>query len=91
MMKNVYSMQVFGLSQEDFRLDIWYNDPSTGVDLNYIPRAPLDGTLLLQLLGLDRFDINTMPNQDGVFDYVDNAATQGGTINSQNGRIFFPQ
>jgi len=90
MMKNVYSMQAFGLSQEDFRLDIWYNDPSTGVDLNYIPRAPLDGTLLLQLLGLDRFDINTMPNQDGVFDYVDNAATQGGTINSQNGRIFFP-
>ena len=49
MMKNVYSMQAFGLSQEDFRLDVWYNDPSTGVDLNYIPRAPLDGTLLLQL------------------------------------------
>lgn len=90
MMKNVYSMQAFGLSQEDFRLDVWYNDPSTGVDLNYIPRSPLDGTLLLQLLGLDRMDINTMPNQDGVFDYVDNAATQGGTINSQNGRIFFP-
>ena len=90
MMKNVYSMQAFGLSQEDFRLDVWYNDPSTGVDLNYIPRAPLDGTLLLQLLGLDRMDINTMAQQDGVFDYVDNAATQGGTINSQNGRIFFP-
>ena len=31
-----------------------------------------------------------MPNPDGVFDYIDNAATQGGTINSQNGRIFFP-
>ena len=90
MMKNVYSMQAFGLSQEDFRLGVWYNDPSTGVDLNYIPRSPLDGTLLLQLLGLDRMDINTMPNPDGVFDYVDNAATQGGTINSQNGRIFFP-
>jgi len=35
-------------------------------------------------------DINTMPNPDGVFDYIDNAATNGGTINSQNGRIFFP-
>jgi cell surface protein SprA len=90
MMKNVYSMQAFGVSQEQFRLDVWYNDPSTGVDLNYIPRSPLDGTLLLQLLGLDRMDINTMPNSDGVFDYVDNAATMGGTINSQNGRIFFP-
>ncbi len=90
MMKNVYSMQAFGVSNEEFRLDIWYNDPSTGVDLNYIPRAPLDGTLLLQLLGMDRLDINGMSQQDGVFDYVDNAATQGGTINSQNGRIFFP-
>ena len=28
--------------------------PATGVDLNYIPRNPLDGTLLLQLLGMDR-------------------------------------
>lgn len=90
MMKNVYSMQAFGVSNEEFRLDVWYNDPSTGVDLNYIPRNPLDGTLLIQLLGLDRMDINTMPNPDGVFDYVDNAATEGGTINSQNGRIFFP-
>jgi cell surface protein SprA len=90
MMKNVYSMQAFGVSEEEFRLDVWYNDPSTGVDLNYIPRSPLDGTLLLQLLGFDRMDVNTMPNPDGVFDYVDNAATEGGTINSQNGRVFFP-
>ena len=29
--------------------------PRRGVDLNYIPRNPLDGTLLLQLLGMDRF------------------------------------
>lgn len=90
MMKNVYSMQAFGVSPENFRLDVWYNDPSTGIDLNYIPREPLDGTLLLQLLGLDRLDINGMPQQDGVFDYVDNAGTTGGTISSQTGRIFFP-
>jgi hypothetical protein len=90
MMKNVYSMQAFGLSQENFRLNLWYNDPATGVDLNYIPRAPLDGTLLLQLLGMDRLDINGMTQPDGVFDFVDNAATLGGTIHSQNGRIFFP-
>ncbi|MBL6865457.1 MAG: cell surface protein SprA, partial [Flavobacteriales bacterium] len=90
MMKNVYSMQAFGLSEENFRLNIWYNDPATGVDLNYIPRNPLDGTLLLQLLGMDRLDINGMSQPDGVFDFVDNAATTGGTIHSQNGRIFFP-
>ncbi|MEC8663269.1 MAG: cell surface protein SprA [Bacteroidota bacterium] len=90
MMKNVYSMGAFGVSNEEFRLDIWYNDPNSGVDLNYIPRQPLDGRLLIQVLGMDRIDINGMPNQDGVFDYVDNAAVQGGTINSQNGRIFLP-
>ena len=78
------------LSEENFRLNIWYNDPATGVDLNYIPRNPLDGTLLIQLLGMDRLDINGMTQPDGVFDFVDNAATMGGTIHSQNGRIFFP-
>ena len=90
MMKNVYSMGAFGVSNEDFRLDIWYNDPNSGVDLNYLPKTKLDGRLLIQVLGMDRIDINGMPNPDGVFDYVDNAAVQGGTINSQNGRIFLP-
>ena len=90
MMKNVYSMGAFGVSNEDFRLDIWYNDPNSGVDLNYIPRAPLEGQLLVQVLGMDRIDINGMPSQDGVYDYVDDAAVNGGTINSQNGRIFLP-
>ncbi|WP_306641797.1 cell surface protein SprA [Sanyastnella coralliicola] len=90
MMKNVYSMGAFGINRDNFRLDVWYNDPSTGVDLNYIPRDPLEGQLLLQLLNLDRLDINNIPNKDGFFDFVDNAATQGGTIESQTGRIFFP-
>ena len=90
MMKNVYSMGAFGVSNQDFRLDIWYNDPNSGVDLNYIPRKPLEGRLLVQVLGMDRIDINGMAQQDGVFDYVDNAAVSGGTINSQNGRIFLP-
>ena len=56
-MKNVYSLQAFGLSPEEFRIRVWYNDPSTGVDLNYIPRAPLEGELLIQVLGMDRIDI----------------------------------
>ncbi len=90
MMKNVYSLQAFGLSSEDFRIGVWYNDPSTGVDLNYIPRAPLEGELLIQVLGMDRIDVNGQPQQDGVYDFVDNAATQGGTMNSQNGRVFLP-
>jgi len=90
MMKNVYSLGAFGLSAENFRLGIWYNDPATGVDLNYVPREPLEGDLLMQLLDMDRIDINGQAQPDGVFDYIDNAATLGGTIHSQNGRVFFP-
>ena len=90
MMKNVYSLGAFGLSSEDFRIGIWYNDPATGVDLNYIPRDPLDGEMLIQVLGMDRIDVNGQLQPDGVYDFVDNAATQGGTMNSQNGRVFLP-
>ncbi len=90
MMKNVYSIGAFGVNRDNFRLDVWYNDPSTGIDLNYIPREGLNDQLLLQIMNLDKLDQNTMPNQDGFFDFVDNAATQGGTIQSQNGRIYFP-
>ncbi len=90
MMKNVYSLQAFGLSPDEFRIGVWYNDPATGVDLNYIPREPIEGELLIQVLGMDRIDINGQPQSDGVYDFVDNAATQGGTMNSQNGRVFLP-
>ena len=90
MMKNVYSMGAFGVSRDNFRLGVWYNDPSSGVDLNYIPREPLDGDLLIQVLNMDQLDVNGMANPDGIFDYVDNAATVGGTIEGQTGRIFFP-
>ena len=90
MMKNVYSIGAFGVNRDNFRLDVWYNDPSTGVDLNYIPRQPLDGELLIQVLNMDQLDVNGMDNPDGVFDFVDQAATQGGLIQSDNGRIFFP-
>ncbi|MCB9170499.1 MAG: cell surface protein SprA [Flavobacteriales bacterium] len=90
MMKNVYSLGAFQVNADDFRLDIIYNNPSTGVDINYVPRAPIDQSPLLQVLGLDRLDPQQAPNPDGWFDYVDGAATTGGTINSQNGRVFFP-
>lgn len=90
MMKNVYSLGAFQVNAQDFRLDLLYNNPTTGVDLNYIPRAPIDQIPLQQALGLDRLDQQGAPNPDGWFDWVDNAATLGGTINSQNGRIFFP-
>jgi len=90
MMKNVYSLGAFGVNSEDFRLDVWYNNPATGIFQNYIPRDPLDGKLLVQVLDMDKINVNGEPYPDGLFDFVDNAATQGGLINSQNGRIYLP-
>ncbi len=90
MMKNVYSLGAFQVNRENFRLDLIYNNPVTGVDINYIPRSPVDQIPLLQTLAMDRLDPNNAPNPDGWFDFIDGAATAGGTINSQNGRVFFP-
>jgi cell surface protein SprA len=89
MMKNVYSMGAFQVNKENFRLDIWYNDPLEGYDIPFLPQDGINGIPLINLLGMDRLDQNTNPTPDGVFDYVDNAATEGGTINARNGRIFF--
>jgi len=89
MMKNVYSMGAFQVNKDNFRLDVWYNDPLEGYDIPFLPQDGLNGIPLVNLVGLDRLDQNTNPNPDGVFDFVDNAATEGGTINSRNGRIFF--
>lgn len=89
MMKNIYSLGAFQVNRENFRLDLIYNNPTTGVDVNYIPRAPIDQIPLIQALGMDRLDPNNAPNPDGWFDFIDGAATTGGTIQTQNGRIYF--
>jgi len=90
MMKNVYSLGAFQVNSENFRLNVWYNDPLQGVDIPFIPQDGVDQQPLIQTIGMDRIDQNTNPTPDGVFDYVDNAATNGGTINSRNGRVYFP-
>lgn len=90
MMKNVYNLGAFGISPENFRLDVWYNNPATGIYQNYIPREPLNGTILLQIMNMDKIDAQQMPYPDGFFDFIPDAATMGGLIDAQNGRIFFP-
>ncbi|MFN0030564.1 MAG: cell surface protein SprA [Flavobacteriales bacterium] len=90
MMKNVYNLGAFGIAPENFRLDVWYNNPATGVNQNYIPRDPLNGKLLIQVLNLDRIDAQQMPYPDSFFDFIPNAATGGGLIDAQAGRIYFP-
>ena len=86
MMKNVYSLNAFSISPEDFILEIWYLNPETGVEVPYLPESEGGNKrLLLQVMNLDRLDPNQAPHPDGFFDFIPNT-----TINPSNGRIYFP-
>lgn len=85
MMKNVYSLDAFNISSENFNFDIWYLNEETGVEIPYFPEGKPNSVPLTNVLGLDRVTINNQPNPDGVFDFLPNI-----TINPQNGRVYFP-
>jgi cell surface protein SprA len=84
MMKNVYSLGGFGVSKDNFVLNILYQAPG-GADIRYIPEGPQKGTPFLNLLNLDRLNSQGEPSPDGIFDFV-----EGITINTQQGKIIFP-
>ncbi len=91
MMKNVYSIGAYQINREDFLLNILYAGNNNGVPTGYLTEGPEDiqGVPLIRVLNLDNLDPQLNPPHDGTFDFIDNAATQGGTVNSSNGRIFF--
>ena len=92
MMKNVYNFRAYQVSSSDFMLYIFYNGNSNSTPMGYFTEGSQKGVSLLHLMDLDNLTTQNNPIEggDGVFDFLDNAATQGGTINSSNGRIFFP-
>ena len=95
MMKNIYDTGAYQLSQEDFKLNIFYNESAP---LNYITAVdgspfgtdfegePIEQTTLLRLFNLDRLNFNNDPqaNGDGFFDFV-----SGITVIPENGKIVF--
>ncbi len=84
MMKNIYSLGAYNVSNEDFRLDVYYNDPGSGPK-RYMPKGCLQGKPLISVLNLDNLNMNNDPQPDGLFDFV-----PGTTIITQNGRLIFP-
>lgn len=90
MMKNVYNLSAYQVSPEKFRLNILYTGDSEGVPNGFFTKGSQKGISLIKLMGLDRLNQQQDPNPDGIFDFIDGAATEGGTINSNNGRIYFP-
>ena len=89
MMKNVYSLNIYQFSPEEFRLNVLYNN---GVAMGYFPDAAgdLKSTPLIRLLGADRLNQQLDNYSDGLFDYLDNAATDGGTVQASTGKIYWP-
>jgi cell surface protein SprA len=91
MMKNVYSIGAYRVSRDKFILNILYSGNNNGVPTGYFTEGPenVNGVPLLQVFDLDRLDQLLNPPPDGLFDFIDMAATTGGTMNSSNGRIYF--
>ena len=75
-------------------MDLYYNNPQTSVDVNYLPYDGVNDRLLMQQLDLDRLNLQNNVSPDGRFDYVPitydgNRATNGGTIDPRTGRVYF--
>lgn len=87
MMKNVYSIGAYQVNQKDFILDVMYLNDATGSNINFIPEGgpAIKSIPLLRVLNLDKLNSKLDPQPDGIFDFK-----EGVTINSTNGRIYFP-
>lgn len=89
MMKNVYPLGAYQIQNTDFMLNILYAGNKNGVPTAYLEDTRIKGIPLIRVLNFDNLNTQMNPPSDGLFDFIDNAATQGGTIQSANGRIFF--
>ncbi|MBK8557310.1 MAG: cell surface protein SprA [Lewinellaceae bacterium] len=88
MMKNVYAVGAVNVDPQEFRFDVFYEDPGKGqkrfLDDANIP-ASLSGKPLLQVFNLDNLNLQGDPGPDGIFDFV-----PGLTVNLRSGRVMFP-
>jgi len=86
MMKNIYSLNGYQISRDNFKFNILYQDQATSVKMNIIPEGTnINGKILLQLFNLDRLNNQNDPQPDGFFDFI-----EGKTIQADKGRIIFP-
>jgi cell surface protein SprA len=90
MMKNVYNIGAYQIEKKDFILNILYSGNENAVPTSYLTDAgQASGIPLIRVLNFDNLDPQMNPPHDGIFDFIDNAATQGGTVQSNNGRVYF--
>ncbi len=91
MMKNIYSLNTYSLTLEDFKLNVIYADDTSGADYGYLPVGNADlpylkgAQPLIRVFGLDKLNRQQEAKPDGVFD-----AIEGLTVQTQFARIIFP-
>jgi cell surface protein SprA len=86
MMKNIYSIGGYQVEEEDFELNILYQNDEAGTDVNYISEGDIKNEKLLQVLNLDNLDSELEEGSNGEFDFI-----EGYTILSATGRVIFPE
>ena len=84
MMKNIYRLDAYQISQDRFELNVMYKDVRNGIK-NFIPEDVFRGKPLIRVLNLDNLNVQKEPTPDGVFDFLPNL-----TINTNNGLVIFP-
>lgn len=86
MMKNIYSLGAFQISSQEFKLDVFRLDESTGIEQPVIAEGiRTRGKTFLQLTNLDQINLQQSRTPDGIFDFI-----PGITIDPANGRLTFP-
>ncbi|HEX7585387.1 MAG TPA: cell surface protein SprA, partial [Prolixibacteraceae bacterium] len=85
MMKNIYDLNAYQLSKDQFVLDILYQDDQKGTNVNFLSEGRLNGHILLNVMNLDKLNSQLDLVRDGVFDYV-----EGITVSSSTGKVIFP-
>ncbi|MDR2556829.1 MAG: cell surface protein SprA, partial [Bacteroidales bacterium] len=90
MMKNVYWLKSYQVSTDDFRLNILYSGDELGIPTGYFRNGPRSGIPLIRVFGMDNLDNQQNRHSDGVFDFLDNAATGAGYIQADKGLIYLP-
>ncbi|MDB5140639.1 MAG: cell surface protein SprA [Mucilaginibacter sp.] len=87
MLKNIYSLNAFQISPNNFRLNITRLNDKTGIPEEIMQEGQnTKSKLWIQLTNLDNLDAQNNKQPDGVFDYL-----EGITIDSQNGLVIFPE
>ena len=96
MMKNIYSLNAYGLDPQDFTMNIMFKDngQNSSGTVNYLPNTNIADQTLLQALHMDRLNQSGQPQEnrdgttttygDGKFDFV-----SGITVDVQRGAIIF--